>query len=364
MANKFKFNIITGENANEKYAAIANKEPFTFYLLQTGIGYLGTIKLFDASTIKDAEGTATGKFFRSVKPHVITQEDLVNDAVVVPKGTNVGDSGIVFVSDYNDTDDGDETLFFVPLKADVDVTGKFFRKVASHVITQDDLDDDSMSKPTDTKVGDSGLIFTSDNNETDDGDEKKYFVPIKVEKPDVTESLDDTTPASKIPTAAAVINYVTQIMQDKVSFEIDGEPGIDTADGGMAFPSVYSEDEVRIGTWIDGRPLYRKVFSGETLGKDGVFAVIGSIGENNTAIMTSGFMIDKSGSLLRIPYRDTITFAVSSVGNIIVMTNTPDGNYWNRKITIIVEYIKTTDEERLSKETEEGSSKQSHIFPS
>lgn len=40
MSQRFKFNIITGQNAGEKYAAIANKEPFTFYLLQTGVGYL------------------------------------------------------------------------------------------------------------------------------------------------------------------------------------------------------------------------------------------------------------------------------------------------------------------------------------
>lgn len=37
----------------------------------------------------------------------------------------------------------------------------------------------------------------------------------------------------------------------------------DGNNGGNDFDSsIYSTDETRIGTWIDGRPLYRKVFSG------------------------------------------------------------------------------------------------------
>lgn len=348
MANKFKFNIITGENAGEKYAAIANKEPFTFYLLQTGVGYLGTVKLFDASTIKDSDTEVTGKFFRSVKPHVITQDDLDNDNMEKPTGTAVGDSGIVFVSDYNDTDDGDETLFFVPIKADVDVTGKFFREVESYTITEDDLEDDNISKPTDTIAGDTGLLFTSDNNETNDGDEKKFFVPIKVEKPDITDSINDNTSAEKIPTAAAVINYVAEVMQDKVSFEIDGETGVETIDGGLSFPGAYSEDEVRIGTWITGEPLYRKCFVSTTDPNSGGCDV-GNI-PNIIPINIYGIIHASDGSYVPANYGvdngnwTFMRYASQESGNIVISYAHPNSIYRGRPITTIIEYIKKEPE--------------------
>lgn len=43
---------------------------------------------------------------------------------------------------------------------------------------------------------------------------------------------------------------------------IDGQ----TADipGGGSAGEVYSTEEIRIGTWIDGKPLYRKVIAAET----------------------------------------------------------------------------------------------------
>lgn len=47
--SKFKFNIITGDNAQEKYDAIDQKDLSTFYLLETGIGYFEGKKIFDAT---------------------------------------------------------------------------------------------------------------------------------------------------------------------------------------------------------------------------------------------------------------------------------------------------------------------------
>lgn len=39
---------------------------------------------------------------------------------------------------------------------------------------------------------------------------------------------------------------------------IDGEV-VEVSGGGGASEEVYSTEEIRIGTWIDGKPLYRKV---------------------------------------------------------------------------------------------------------
>lgn len=168
MANKFKFNIITGENAGEKYAALPTKEPFTFYLLQTGAGYLGTVKLFDAS-----------------ESHVMS--------------------------------------------------GKFFRAVSSHIITQDDLNNENVNVPEGTEVGTVGMLFTADTDQEDNDNETFYFLPVQFKKVETVNEINHENPSDKIPTEAAVVNYVIQMLADKVSFEIDGVPGgnsDDASDGG------------------------------------------------------------------------------------------------------------------------------------
>ena len=55
MANKFQFKLLTNTDPQAQYYAIVTKDPMTFYLLNTGIGYLGNVKLFDATdgTIKN-----------------------------------------------------------------------------------------------------------------------------------------------------------------------------------------------------------------------------------------------------------------------------------------------------------------------
>lgn len=273
MSQKFKFNILTGENCKEKYANIVSKDPFTFYLLQCGIGYLGEKKLFDASLIDETSSYTIGKFFRKVEPKVIAQEDLDNPQINKPEGTAIGDSGIVFTADNNETDDGNEVFYFVPIKAGVDVTGKFFRDVDSYTITDTDLTDGNFSYPEGTVAGDTGLLFTADNNDTTDGDEKKFFIPIKIAPPDTTDTIGQDTPGTKIPTVAAMIAYVTEVMQDKVTFEIDSVPGVNETGVGSSM-QIYSTEETCIGTWIDGKPLYRKVFTETKDTGDGAYTIL------------------------------------------------------------------------------------------
>lgn len=47
---------------------------------------------------------------------------------------------------------------------------------------------------------------------------------------------------------------------------IDGQavelPGGGSGGGGSGAEEVYSTEETRIGTWIDGKPLYRKIYTG------------------------------------------------------------------------------------------------------
>lgn len=279
---KFKFNILTGENAQEKYDAIITKEPFTFYLLQTGVGYLGEKKLFDSASLNDNRIEMTAKFFRAVKAHSITQEDLDNEAI---------------------------------------------------------------SKPEGTAVGDTGMLFTADNNETDDGDEVLYFIPVTIETPETTDTIDPNNPDSKLPTASAVINYVVSEMSDKVSFEIDGEQGVQTPDGGIAFPSLYSENEVRVGTWIDGKPIYRRVVTGTTPSATFVVNWMDITSWNIDAV------IDIKGIIVPAP-NSAYAFNTTDDGSWKVITVIQEGVIqvyvsrsleYNKPMFVIVEYTKTTD---------------------
>lgn len=55
MAEKFVFRIFNDTDPQAQYDAIIDKDPLTFYLLSTGVGYLGSVKLFDgaSNTIKN-----------------------------------------------------------------------------------------------------------------------------------------------------------------------------------------------------------------------------------------------------------------------------------------------------------------------
>lgn len=280
MSQKFKFNILTGDNAQDKYDAITTKEPFTFYLLQTGTGYLGTKKLFDSS-----DNTVT-------------------------------------------------------------LTGKFFRAVKSHTITQDDLDNEAISKPEGTEIGNTGIIFTADNNEDDDGDEKYFFVPITI---NTIDHIDPDDPGDDVPTASAVVTYVMSMLEDKVSFEVDGEAGVETADGGISFPSLYSEEEVRIGTWL-GKPLYRRIFQTSSPSVVNQEATIATLPYNIELKNIYGITKDIYNGIIPVNFyykvdTDSVTYYVSCFirNNVNIAMTISNSIYASRPVTVVLEYTKTTD---------------------
>ncbi|WP_349947328.1 hypothetical protein ABFV83_02245 [Lacrimispora sp. BS-2] len=59
---------------------------------------------------------------------------------------------------------------------------------------------------------------------------------------------------------------------------------------------VYSFDEVEIGTWVDGKPIYRKVISGTLTSNSGNSIVFASVSELNIERLINlyGNMIDKN----------------------------------------------------------------------
>lgn len=108
---------------------------------------------------------------------------------------------------------------------------------------------------------------------------------------------------------------------------------------------IYSTEETRIGTWIDGKPLYRKVYQvagpTTTSGSISAFPVPGNV------VNLSGFVkVNAGNSILYFPTTTNgpgIYYAAwVSSGNVCIYTT---GSSWatGAPCTIILEYTKTTD---------------------
>lgn len=111
---------------------------------------------------------------------------------------------------------------------------------------------------------------------------------------------------------------------------------------------VYSTEEVKIGTWIDGKPLYRKVIS-STLPKVTTENVEAKKTVSIDADIGTGFIetayCNKDNQMLPMPFIFTGGQVIKSYidlnGTIILSSNTTYTN--EQPVTIIVCYTKTTD---------------------
>lgn len=107
---------------------------------------------------------------------------------------------------------------------------------------------------------------------------------------------------------------------------------------------VYSTDEVRIGTWTDGKPLYRKVVNIRTPSEALTGTNIVKVENVDTVLNIYGGYKSRTGSLI------PISFIISETDNILAVWML-DGyirmyvssNYTNINLHIVIEYTKTTD---------------------
>lgn len=114
----------------------------------------------------------------------------------------------------------------------------------------------------------------------------------------------------------------------------------------------YSTSERRIGTWIDGKPLYRKVIlvDNPTIGT-GVQTIATTISGVNNITKIEGLM--KSSGGFNIPFNSIWSNDINARNSLLwvdVTSNTANIKYtinsnWISitNLVIIVEYTKTTD---------------------
>lgn len=109
---------------------------------------------------------------------------------------------------------------------------------------------------------------------------------------------------------------------------------------------VYSTNEVRIGTWIDGKPIYRKVFT-FTTPSDGTATNVANITDLHIDnLINDFFSIKYVGNIttssnnsnaimfIRLNYGGSNDFLVMSILN---------SSYYSKDAFAIIEYTKTTD---------------------
>ena len=148
MANKFQFKLLTSADPQAQYDAIVTKDDMTFYLLKNGVGYLGSVKLFDANS--DSE--------------LVT--NMLTDGYT---GDNTSIASTKAIVDY---------VTKAVSKTSI-ISTQFFRKVESHTLTDGDLSDPNITAPEGCTAGEVGLLFTADTDNDDSNGSQKYFISLK-----------------------------------------------------------------------------------------------------------------------------------------------------------------------------------------
>lgn len=104
---------------------------------------------------------------------------------------------------------------------------------------------------------------------------------------------------------------------------------------------VYSTSEIKIGTWIDGKPLYRKTTYISSLPNNTSIDYQHSI--SNIATITNFYGVITSGSgRYNINYYNGSVYAFTSVWNSVISIKT-NTNLSSASARIAIEYTKTTD---------------------
>lgn len=201
MATKFKFKLLTGSDPQAQYDAITTKDSMTFYLLSTGIGYLGDTPLFGggaqntvvmtSGTLTSPESgklyvlsnvtynseTLTGLYFYNGSTLDSYSDELISTYIQNILTTDMSTDG--YTGDNNTIASTKAIMDLINAKLSDSsiVNAAFFRKVESHTLTADDLTNSSIQLPSGAKEGDVGLLFTADTD-AEDGGESYYFISL------------------------------------------------------------------------------------------------------------------------------------------------------------------------------------------
>lgn len=162
------------------------------------------------------------------------------------------------------------------------------------------------------------------------------------------DTLSVTTPVRGVVTQAE-FDALPEEQRNKGLYVIpDGGEG--GGGSGASGGEIYSTEETRIGTWIDGKPLYRKTVFGK-IPDNQKFSVIADIPNIDKIVSWNGG-VNSSNGVFKVPIEHvdsaayiTTVYDKNSGGLRAKTTHTA---YYNADIYITIEYTKTTDEGGVS----------------
>lgn len=105
--------------------------------------------------------------------------------------------------------------------------------------------------------------------------------------------------------------------------------------------NTYSTTERRVATWVDGKPLYQKTFTGTSPSNEGEVAT--NLTNIDMVFVKEAIIAGSSGYTMNIAYQDNYV-DVKSDGTMIYFSYNPGSNVFkSRPYNITLCYTKTTD---------------------
>lgn len=124
----------------------------------------------------------------------------------------------------------------------------------------------------------------------------------------------------------------------------------DTTGGGSTSSEVYSTEETKIGTWIDGRPVYRVAIKGNMPTSTGFKIIYPQIENLDQIVSLSGIYTNETETL-QFPtvsvtgsLHSNIRYLISGSDGTGVAIYTNNSAVYGKPAIVVVEYTKTTDE--------------------
>lgn len=138
------------------------------------------------------------------------------------------------------------------------------------------------------------------------------------------------------------VGIVGTVTTDINNQNVDSVPNTPTVKNYVNAKSTYSTGEQVVGTWVDGKPLYRKIFTGTGNNTD-----IGNISDVDQLVSIKGTIKATYGQIWPIPnffseqqYWNSVFYDPSNTNVSLGTGNNYDSS---SKYVVILEYTKTTD---------------------
>ena len=114
---------------------------------------------------------------------------------------------------------------------------------------------------------------------------------------------------------------------------------------GGSSEEIYSTEETRIGTWVDGKPLYRLVFDSYIPDVASSPRLLGNVTDMDTMVYAYGRIRASNTNFVDWPIPNYVINLMKQGIGVYGMVMGSYVTEWSGKpITVIVEYTKTTDE--------------------